>query len=161
MNNEYKIVPVGNKKIYGLSVILTKSQYSNYEIINNFWKEFNAKLRFSDLPIQIGGNWEKYGITYKVEDIYKYFCGIPVKNEYCNNNFEEQNISEGNYVLFQHKGSMYNLKNTIYKIYKEIIPENKFTLNQSKYYHFELYNYQFKWNNNESIIEIYIPIKNN
>jgi AraC family transcriptional regulator len=161
MNNEYKIVSIGNKKIYGLSIMLTKSQNSNYEIINNFWKEFNAKLRLSDLPKNAGGNWEKYGITYKLGDMYKYFCGISVENEYYNNNFEEYNISEGNCVSFQHKGSMHNLKNTIYTIYKEIIPENNFILNQSEYIHFELYNYKFKWNNCESIIEIYIPINDN
>jgi AraC family transcriptional regulator len=161
MNDEYKIVQVENKKIYALSVILTKSQNNNYKIINNFWKEFNIKLRLSDLPKQAGGNWEKYGITYKIGDIYKYLCGIPVKNEYFNNNFEKYNISEGNYLLFQHKGSMYNLKNTIYTLYKEIIPKNNLALNQSEYFHFELYNYKFKWNNKESIIEIYIPINSN
>ncbi|MDR2798480.1 MAG: GyrI-like domain-containing protein [Treponema sp.] len=91
----------------------------------------------------------------------KYFCGIPVENEYANNNFEEYKISEGNYAVFQHKGAMYNLKNTLFTIYKKIIPENNLILNQSEYFHFELYNHKFRWNNNESIIEIYIPINNN
>ena len=158
MNGEYAIVPVENKKIYGLSVSLTKSQDRNYEIINNFWKEFNTKLRLSDLPKQVGGNWEKYGITYKTGDIYKYFCGIPVENEYVNKNFEEYKIFEGNYIVFQHEGSMYNLKHTIFTVYKNIIPSNGIILNQSECFHFELYNHKFKWNDMESIIEIYIPI---
>ena len=161
MNIEFTIVPVENKKIYGLSVSLTKSQDRNYMIISNLWKEFNTKLRFSDLPKQTGGNWEKYGITYKTGDIYKYFCGIPVEEEYSSNSFEEYKISEGNYILFQHKGAMHNLKNTLFTIYKKIIPENNLILNQSEYFHFELYNYKFKWNNNESIIGIYIPLNNN
>lgn len=160
MNNEYTIVPMEYKKIYGLSVNLTKSQSNNYQIINNFWKEFNVKLKKSNLSNKIGGNWEKYGITYKEVNTYKYFCGIPVENEYVNNDFEEKRIIKGNYAVFQHKGAMYNLKNTINKIYKNIIPENNLELNQSEYFHFELYNYKFKWNNNESIIEIYIPMNN-
>jgi AraC family transcriptional regulator len=161
MNIEYTTVPVKNRKIYGLSVSLTNSQNNNYVIISNFWKEFNAKLHFSDLPKQTGGNWEKYGITYKTGNIYKYFCGIPVENEYINNNFEEKIIYEGNYVLFKHKGAMYNLKSTLFTIYKKIIPENNLILNQLEYFHFELYNSKFKWNNNESTIEIYIPLNNN
>jgi AraC family transcriptional regulator len=160
MNSVYTIIPIENKKIYGLSVELTKSQDRNYAIINNFWKEFNAKLRFSDLPKKTGGNWEKYGITYKTGNVYKYFCGIPVEKEYVNNNFEEYKISEGNYVVFQHKGSMYNLKNTIFTIYKKVIPENSFVINQLENFHFELYNYKFKWDNEESIIEIHVPINN-
>jgi hypothetical protein len=45
------------------------------------------------------------------------------------------------------------------EIYKQIIPNDKLVLNQTEYFHFELYNYKFKWNNNESIIEIYVPLK--
>jgi len=152
MNSEYTIVPIRNKKIYGLNVSLTKSQNKNYEIINNLWKEFNVKLRCSELMKQAGGNWEKYAVTYKIGDLYKYFCGIPIENECCNGIFEEYKIYEGNYVVFQHKGSMYNIKNTLFTIYKKIIPENNFILNQSEYFHFELYNHKFKWNNNDSII---------
>jgi predicted transcriptional regulator YdeE len=119
MNNEYTIVPVKNKKLHGLSVSLTKSQNHNYIIISDFWKKFNTKLHFSDLPKQAGGNREKYGITYKTGDIYKYFCGISDENEYINNIFEEYKISEGNYAIFQHKGAMYNLKDTLFRIYKK------------------------------------------
>ena len=31
---------------------------------------------------------------------------------------------------------------------------------KSQYFHFERYNYQFKWNSENSIIEIYLPIEN-
>lgn len=151
---------ITGKKLYGLSVIISKSQSENYSIINNFWKEFNVKIKVSDLPIKNGGNWEKYGVTYKIGDIYKYFCGIPVEYDYVNTFYEVFEIVDGEYAVFQHKGAMYNLKNTINKIYKEIIPNDKLDLIQNKYFHYELYNYQFKWNKNESIIEIYLPINN-
>jgi predicted transcriptional regulator YdeE len=157
---DYSKKHITGKKLYGLSVVISKSQSENYSIINNFWKEFNKKIKVSNLPIKNGGNWEKYGVTYKTEDIYKYFCGIPVENNYVNTFYEVFEIVDGEYAVFQHKGAMYNLKNTINKIYKEIIPNDKLDLIQNKYFHYELYNYQFKWNKNESIIEIYLPINN-
>jgi AraC family transcriptional regulator len=157
---EYSIQYIGNKKLYGLSAVITTSQSKNYEIISNFWRKFNVKLKQSDLPKKSGGNWEKYGITYKTNDTYKYFCGIPVENDYVNTRFEEYKIINGNYAAFQHKGAMYCLKDTLNIIYKQIIPNDKLVLNQSEYFHYELYNYKFKWNNNESTIEIYIPLKN-
>ena len=157
---DYSVKYILEKKLYGVSVIITKSQSRNYSIINNFWREFNAKLKVSNLPNKNGGNWEKYGITYRNGDTYKYFCGIPVEDDYINTVYEIFEIVEGEYAVFQHKGTMYNLKDTINTIYKSIIPNNKLDLNQKKYFHYELYNYQFKWNKNESIIEIYIPINN-
>jgi predicted transcriptional regulator YdeE len=156
---EYLIKNVENKKLCGLSINITKSQDKNYEIINNLWKEFNKKLKISNLPRKLGGNWVKYGMAYKSGDIYKYFCGIPVEDNYINSFFEEKNIINGNYVVFQHKGAMNQLKETINEIYKQIIPNEILTLNQTEYFHFEFYNHKFKWNNYESIIEIYVPIK--
>jgi predicted transcriptional regulator YdeE len=157
---DYSKKYITGKKLYGLSVIISKSQSENYSIISNFWKEFNIKIKVSNLPIKNGGNWEKYGVTYKIGDVYKYFCGIPVEYNYDNKLYEVFEIVDGEYAVFQHKGAMYNLKNTINKIYKEIIPNDKLALNQNKYFHYELYNYQFKFNKNESIIEIYLPINN-
>jgi AraC family transcriptional regulator len=148
-----------NKKLYGLSVDITKSQSKNYDIIKDFWRGFNTKLKYSNLPRKSDGNWEKYGMTYKTGDIYKYFCGVPVEDNYVNTFFEENKIINGNYAMFQHKGAMYYLKDTINTIYKKIIPNDKLKLNQTEYFHFELYNYKFKWNNNGSIIEIYVPLK--
>jgi AraC family transcriptional regulator len=156
---EYSIHYIENRKLYGLLVNITKSQNKNYDIIKEFWKEFNGKIKDSNLPRKSGGNWEKYGITYKSGDIYNYFCGIPVENNYENTFFEEYKIINGNYAVFQHKGAMYYLKNTINIIYKQMIPNDKLELNQTDYFHFELYNYKFKWNNDESIIGIYVPIK--
>jgi predicted transcriptional regulator YdeE len=110
---KFSIHYIENRKLYGLSVNITKSQNKNYDIIKEFWKEFNVKIKDSNLPRKSGGNWEKYGITYKSGDIYKYFCGIPVENNYENTFFEEYKIINGNYAVFQHKGAMYYLKNTI------------------------------------------------
>lgn len=153
----YSVLQIESKKLSGLSVQLTKSQSQNYIIIRHFWQEFNSKLRNLDSR-QRGRNWEKYGITYKINDSYYYYCGIPVQNGLTNPGFEEKIITDGNYVVFRHTGSMYKLKDSIYSIYKEIIPESKLSLNQSEYFHFERYNHQFQWNNNRSIIEIYVPV---
>jgi len=154
----YSVDYFENRKLYGQSVIITKSQEKNYGIINDFWKEFNGNIKKFNLSMGTGGNWEKYGVTYKTGDIYKYFCGIPLEYEYTNDVFTEFKLIGGNYAIFQHKGAMCNLKITLFNIYKKIIPENNLLLNQREYLHFELYNHKFKWNNKESIIGIYIPI---
>jgi predicted transcriptional regulator YdeE len=110
---EYSICYIENKKLYGLSVDITKSQSKNYDIIKDFWRGFNTKLKYLNLSRKSDGNWEKYGMTYKTGDIYKYFCGIPVEDNYVNTFFEENKILNGNYAVFQHKGAMYYLKDTI------------------------------------------------
>jgi predicted transcriptional regulator YdeE len=129
--NNYSMHYIENKKLYGLSINITKSQNKNYDIIKNFWKEFDVKLKSANLPGKSGGNWEKYGMTYKSGDIYRYFCGVPVENIYINTFFEENKIINGNYAIFQHKGAMYYLNDTINEIYKQIIPNNKLVLNQT------------------------------
>jgi hypothetical protein len=82
-------------------------------------------------------------MTYKSGDVYRYFCGVPVENNYVNTFFEENKIINGNYAIFQHKGAMCYLKDTINEIYKQTIPNDKMVLNQTEYFHFELYNYKF------------------
>ncbi len=74
--------------------------------------------------------------------------------------FESHTILKGKYARFQHKGDMKNLKGTIYDIYKRILPDSDLILNINRnLIHYERYNYQFKWNNADSIIDIYIPIE--
>jgi predicted transcriptional regulator YdeE len=39
-----------------------------------------------------------------------------LKNEYVDNSFEENKIIESNYIVFQHKGAMYDIKKIYLKI---------------------------------------------
>ena len=66
--------------------------------------------------------------------------------------------------MFSNKGKMEDIKNTIFEIYKVILPKSNLKIeDQTKagFIHFEKYDYRFKWNKSDSIIDIYLPIKTN
>ena len=150
---DYQIVGLTGKKLYGLSTILTRSQSQNYTIITGFWRTFNNRLKSSGLS-QKTRSWEKYAITYKHDGSYRYFCGIPV---YCPD-FEEKVIRKGPHAVFRHQGPMYQLKDTVQIIYKQIVPSDKLQPDASGYFHFERYDHRFGWNNSNSEIEVYLPL---
>ncbi|WP_347175531.1 GyrI-like domain-containing protein [Polaribacter uvawellassae] len=152
-----------NIKVCGLVTELTKSQSENFGIIQNHWSEFNAELKRKKLN-QNGGNWTKYGITLKTNKKYFYLTAIPVGDLTFPDNFKNLEIPKGEYEMFSHKGKMEDIKNTLFEIYKVILPKSNLKIeDQAKtgFIHFEKYDYRFKWNNPNSIIDIYLPIKTN
>lgn len=152
-----------NIKVCGLVTELTKSQSKNFGIIQNHWSKFNAELKRKKLN-QNGGNWAKYGITLKTDKKYFYLTAIPVSDLIIPDNFKHLEIPKGEYEIFSHKGKMEDIKNTLFEIYKVILPKSNLkTEDQEKtgFIHFEKYDYRFKWNNPNSIIDIYLPIKTN
>ncbi|MEX8549245.1 MAG: hypothetical protein V5804_16715 [Mucilaginibacter sp.] len=54
-----------NIKTCGLMTELINSQSDNFEIIQKHWATFNEQLQKFRLN-QNGGNWTKFGITFKV-----------------------------------------------------------------------------------------------
>ncbi len=54
---------------------------------------------------------------------------------------------------------MDKISETYSKIYKEILPNTKYIPLQESFLHFERYDYHFHWNRENSIIEIWLPIK--
>ncbi|MGA9637547.1 GyrI-like domain-containing protein [Flavobacterium sp.] len=146
----------------GLQTELSKSQTQNYELIQNLWKTFNNELKKNNLN-QNNINWEKYGITFQTNDQYFYLAAIPKLNQIFPQHFTTVKIPKGNYQLFIHKGKMENIKQTIFEIYKVILPKMKFEIQDHKkigFVHFEKYDYRFQWNHPNSIIEIYLPLNN-
>lgn len=152
-----------NIKVCGLVTELTKSQSENFGIIQNHWSECNAELKRKKLNRNVG-NWTKYGITLKTDKKYFYLTAIPVSDLIIPDNFKQLEIPKGEYEIFSHKGKMEDIKNTLFEIYKVILPKSNLKIEaQAKtgFIHFEKYDYRFKWNNPNSIIDIYLPIKTN
>ncbi|MBN2041801.1 MAG: effector binding domain-containing protein [Spirochaetes bacterium] len=144
------------KEITGIATPLTRSQKENYQIIRKHWKNFNRQLGINQ--VNTGANWKKYGVTYRRDNTYFYFTGLPLAKEI--NGFEKLSIETGYYIKFRHSGSMPEIKNTVYQIYKKIIPENGIDLDdQRRIIHYEYYDCRFKWNDKDSIIDIFVPIK--
>ncbi len=150
-----------NIQTCGLLTELTNSQTDNFKIIQRHWKVFNEELKKYKLN-QNGGNWIKYGITFKTGEKYFYLTAIPSKNQLFPNHFIKKEIPQGEYEIFTHKGKMENLKRTFYEIYKVILPKSQLKIedhNKAGFLHFEKYDYKFQWNKPTSIIDIYLPLK--
>jgi predicted transcriptional regulator YdeE len=150
-----------NIQTCGLLTELTNSQTDNFKIIQRHWKVFNEELKKYKLN-QNGGNWIKYGITFKTGEKYFYLTAIPSKNQLFPNHFIKKEIPQGEYEIFTHKGKMENLKRTFYEIYKVILPKSQLKIedhSKAGFLHFEKYDYKFQWNKPTSIIDIYLPLK--
>jgi len=154
MNHE--IVTRKSCTVIGLQVELTTSQNENHKIIASHWKRFNRELRINEIGFD--GNWLKYGITRKINDQYMYLTAIPKVIDVTG--FAEEELDRGEYICFEHRGSMSLLKSTIHDIYKKFIPESQFELDEGRTtIHFEQYDQRFLWNKPKSVIDIYVPIK--
>jgi len=150
-----EILEKENFKVCGLSTELKKSQKENYVVIREHWKYFNKELQ--QRKITGGRNWIKYGITIKKGDIYFYMTAIPFSTDI--NEFETIEIQAGSFAKFQHIGSMDLIKNTVYDIYKKHIPKSKLIIDKKRtIIHYEYYDYRFKWNKNNSVFDIFVPI---
>jgi predicted transcriptional regulator YdeE len=144
----------------GLSVEITTSQRQNFKIIQNHWVKFNAQLKQLNLT-QNKGNWVKYGITYKIGEKYFYMAAIPYSGQSLPEDFICKEIQTGVYVCFVHTGKMEEMKNTLYDIYKNIVPSSELNIEhhfKTGFVHFEKYDCRFLWNSPNSIIEIYLPL---
>ncbi|MFE3869819.1 GyrI-like domain-containing protein [Flavobacterium sp. ZS1P70] len=144
----------------GLFVEITTSQSRNFIIIQDHWVKFNAELKRYNLKQNIE-NWEKYGITYKINEKYFYMTSIPYFGQIIPNNFVYKEIPKGEYVFFSHTGKMEEIKNTIYNIYKKLLPNLGLNIEHYSivgFIHFEKYDFRFQWNKPNSIVEIYLPL---
>ena len=152
-----------NIEVCGIVTELSKSQSENYLIIQKHWKKFNAELKQAELNKK-DGNWTKYGITFKSNENYFYLTAIPTNGNFIPDHFTKLIIPKGEYEIFTHNGKMENIKNTIYEIYKIVLPKLKLNIEEhtkTGFLHFEKYDYRFQWNKSNSIIDIYLPLKTN
>lgn len=143
-------------QVSGIAIELSKSQKENHLIITNHWKYFNRQLR--KYKTKTSGNWVKYAIIYKEGSTYYYMPCIPYNNV---SSFKHMEIHSGVYAIFEHKGSMALINETLHKIYKTAIPNNSLNIDLNRnFIHFERYDNRFNWNKPDSIIDICIPLSN-
>ena len=174
---DYQIIELEEFNVIGIRYELSKSLSNNVKLAQNHWKIFNSKLRNNKL--YLGSNWCKYAFienfnpnnpSYynyqeialnfieKIENKIFYYISIP-KKDFVPNDFTEKIILKSKYLRVEHIGNMNKLKDTINYVYKEIIPKNNILVENRQFVYFEKYDYKFHWNREDSVIEIYIPIK--
>jgi len=152
---KYKVIQKETFLVHGLWVQLTTSQSDNFKIITKHWQYFNHQLKINQIEFQ--NNWLKFAITKKINNEYFYLTAIPYTIDI--KGFKKEEILGGNFISFEHIGALNLIKFTLLNIYKKFLPNSSFKLdNNRKLIHFEQYDYRFKWNKPNSIIEIYLPL---
>ncbi|MEG0452976.1 MAG: GyrI-like domain-containing protein [Coprobacillus sp.] len=153
---KYSIKELGAFSVIGQEVELTRSQKENIQISTKFWQTFNMNLRKSNLSQS--SHWTKYAFMERRDSILFYYCAIP-KKEIVPEGFIVKQIKAQRYLVVEHVGSMNQIYETYGKIYQQIFPNTQYITLQENFIHFEKYDYRFHWNKENSIIEIWIPIK--
>lgn len=154
---DYRIEELDAFSVIGQEIELTNYQNKNMKICTGFWKQFNDNLKKAYLSQYT--NWIKYAFMSKRNGTLFYHCAVPKKST-IPENFILREVEPQKYLVFEHIGSMDKIYKTYEKIYKDILPNNEYILVQNNFLHFEKYDYRFHWNNENSIIEIWIPIQN-
>lgn len=152
----YKFIELEELSVIGIKYELSKSLSNNIYLAQKYWCDFNKKL--SNNKLYLGSNWTKFAFVEKVDNKIYYYVAIP-KRDYIPTGFLKKIIQKNNYLMVEHIGNMNRMKDTIDYIYKEIIPKNGINIDNSQLIYFEKYDCKFHWNRQDSIIEIYIPIK--
>ena len=141
--------------VIGQEVLLTNHQTKNIQISSQFWRIFNANLKKAYLSQS--GNWLKYAFMEKRNEKLFYYCAIPRK-VVIPDGFTARDIQPHRYMVVEHVGAMDKIYDTYWKIYQELLPSTEFRPISDDFIHFERYDYRFHWNQENSIIEIWIPI---
>ena len=151
----YRTERLDGFSLCGLSVLITKSQSVNAGICERFWKVFNQALTANQMAQ--GMHWQKYAITYNNDKDYRYFCGIP-ESLIIPNSFQIMAVPARHYLVFEHRGPTRGIATTLSEIYRNFLPNSQHKHERSKFFHFEKYDHRFRWNQAESLIEIWLPI---
>ncbi len=150
-----------NIPVCGLVLVLSTSQAENFIRIKKHWQLFNQDLKKYGLG-QHPSAWEKYGITFKENDHYFYLAAIPQPMKNIPAHFVQKVLPQGPYALFTHLGKMEKIKQTLFDIYKKIVPTLNIVIEDHKqvgFLHFEKYDHRFQWDKADSVIDLYLPLK--
>lgn len=152
----YSVREEGTFVVIGQQIELTERQNSNLQLSMQFWKQFNSNLKKASLSQN--GNWNKYAFMYRKEGKLFYYCSIP-KRSVVPDGFIEHQVGAHKYLVVEHVGAMNRIYSTYNAIYHDLLPECGYTHEQDEYLHYEKYDYRFHWNREDSLIEIWVPIK--
>lgn len=87
-----------------------------------------------------------------------YFCAIP-KRTIIPDGFILKEIQPHQYLVAEHTGAMNRIYDTYEELYRNLLPNIKYEPLPTDLIHLEKYDERFHWNRENSIIEIWIPIK--
>lgn len=156
MNSGYRIEVMEGFCVVGMRTKLTSKKKENLKLAMDFWKCFNQQLRKNYM--QQFGKWRKYAFMEREEQGLYYFCAVP-KKVIIPSGFIEKKVEEQKYLVATHEGKMSAIYETYDRLYKEILPHSPYERLQGGFLHFEKYDEQFRWEKDDSKIEIWVPVR--
>ena len=155
ISSTYRIEEVEDFCVVGMRTKLTSKRGSNLKLAMDFWKVFNEQLRKNYM--QQFGAWTKYAFMEREEKALYYFCAVP-KKVIIPNGFIEKKIKGQKYLVATHEGKMTAIYETYDKLYKDILPSSPYKQSEGALLHFEKYDERFRWEREDSKLEIWVPV---
>ncbi len=130
----------------------------NFEKTNQIprlWNAFNQR----DDEVSSTNTVAAYGVCYNADSQgnFMYMAGIESQNGApVPNAMEVLTIAKGKYAVFEHKGHISDISNTVYTIWNKSLPDLGLAPRQTP--DFERYDAKFDKNTGRGTVEIWIPI---
>lgn len=160
--NKPALIQFPATQILGLKTPLSSSMSKNASLIAAHWKKFNAQLH-SVKGYRVKTNeWRKFGITFREDEILYYMCAVQKLEGMVSKTMETNEIPEGPYLKFEHRGAVRYLPNTVQWIFREYLPAEMIQLRVDPEFSIsmiESYDKRFHWSRNNSVLDIYVPVK--
>ncbi|MCB5246429.1 MAG: GyrI-like domain-containing protein [Candidatus Cloacimonetes bacterium] len=130
-------------------------------VIPQLWDDFNKVC--ASIPHTVT-DLTTYGVCFYGDgddpagDVFSYLAGVEVANaDDIPAGMEAISIPAGDYAVFEHRGPLDKLPGTYQKIMAQWLPGSAYervgTLD------FELYDWRFRWGQPDSLLEIWIPVR--
>lgn len=153
---EAKIVHMDDFIICGMDMALSNSLSQNTKLCTAFWKSFHHELKKRHMKQE--APWRKYALTIHRGDQLCYVCGVPPAGCYPDD-FQLYHVPRGEYVKCLHRGPMQDLPQTLTYIWKTYLPTHQLLCLQSELVYYECYQEGFYYQQEHSVIELYIPLQ--
>ena len=130
-------------------------------VIPRLWDDFNEVC--AGIPHSVK-NRTAYGVCYLEEgdapsgDRFSYLAGMEVS--IANDippGMELLVVPANDYAVFEHRGALDNLCQTYELVYSEWLPAS--ALERVGNLDFELYDWRFRWGQPDSVLEIWVPVR--
>ncbi|MFN4152786.1 MAG: GyrI-like domain-containing protein [Candidatus Sericytochromatia bacterium] len=151
---EPKFIKKDKTILVGLLNIADKN--SNFgEFWDKFFSELNNISNRSDYKVCYG--LEAYPPEFQETDLFYYMPCVEIKNiDIVPNNMFIKVLPESEYAVFKVKG-LQNISKTFHYVFHHWLPNSGYKMSGA--YDFEYYDERFDSNNENSEIDLYIPIK--
>jgi AraC family transcriptional regulator len=144
--------------LVGLTVSSYPAGHPNHDpsLIPELWDFLMQLVNATQLKI----DGPMYGASIMDGEAMSYLAGFVVDSEWTGEKFpasETWLLPSSRYAIFEHRGKLNTLTNTLHEIFQEWLPASGFEVGPSPC--LEIYGESFVDDSDDSIIEIAVPVK--